>query len=151
MTDTPLPEPTAEDEELALSFLRIKDETQLRGTPEGHQRCGTCHWVHDPGPAISTCGHEDLEIPVGHSWWCDRWAAPGDPTSAAHRPAAAAVRTRVETEGWQHGPVDGQQCRTCRYYLDPEDSVSYCWRPGMQVGVGADHWCRGWELPPGAV
>lgn len=151
----PLPEPTAEDEELALEFLRIREETRLRGTPAGGQRCGTCHYVLDAGEPISTCWHDDLEIPVGRSWWCDRWTPAGqspDAPTVVDRRADDAVRARVVTaQGWRDRPTDGQQCRTCRYYLTPDDAVSYCWRPGMQVGVGADHWCRGWEVPPSAV
>lgn len=151
----PLPEPTAEDEELALELLRIRDETQLRGSPEGAERCGTCHYVLDADQSLSTCWHQDLEIPVGRSWWCDRWTPAGqspEEPSAAHRRIDDAVRARrVASERWRDHPIDGHQCRTCRYFLSPQDAVSYCWRPGMQVGVGADHWCRGWEVPPGAM
>lgn len=155
-SDAPsLPEPTEEDEVLALAFLEVKDAVDLQGTPAEDQRCGTCHFVHDPARAISLCWHDDLGIPVGTAWRCDRWTPAGEADveePPARRRAAETLQVDVvERQRWRDHPVEGALCRTCRYVLTPEDTVSYCWRPGMQVGVGFDHWCRGWEAPPGAL
>lgn len=155
MSDMPLPEPTERDEELALELIGTKDETRLRGTPRGQQRCGTCHFYADPDTAISYCWHDTLEIMVGSSWWCDRWAQVGGPDEQA---SPEALRTgarlhvdKVEAMQWRDHPRSDEQCNTCRYYLNPAESVSYCWHPGLQTGVGFDHWCQGWAQIPGAV
>lgn len=154
IADMPVPEPTEKDEELALDFIRIKDETNLRGTPEGDQRCDNCHWYHDTGQAISYCWHDKLEIMVGGSWWCDRWEEIGKPddeeSPEQKRTAMELYFDKVEDQQWVDQPKFGEQCNTCLYYLNPDDSVSYCWHPKLQVGVGFDHWCQWWEEIPGA-
>jgi hypothetical protein len=43
-------------------------------------------------------------------------------------------------------PLDGDQCRTCLYYLEPDDKFSFCWHEKLQILVGADWWCHHWEM-----
>ncbi len=153
MSDMPVPEPTERDEELALEFIRIKDETNLRGTPDGDQRCDNCHFHANTDKAISYCWHDELEIMVGGSWWCDRWeeiGAPDEPESPEDRTTAMKLYfDKVEEQQWLDHPKFGEQCNTCLYYLNPDESTSYCWHPRLQVGVGFDHWCQGYEEIPG--
>lgn len=153
MSDMPLPEPTAKDEELALEFIRIKDETNLQGRPERDQQCGTCHFYDDPGKHVAYCWNDQLEIMVGGAWWCDRWKAIGeseDEESADDEQTARKLQFElVEDQQWLDHPRFGEQCSSCLYYLNPDESVSYCWHPKMQVGVGFDHWCQSWAKTPG--
>lgn len=155
MSDMPLPEPTERDEELALEFIRIKDDTSLRGTPERGRRCDHCHFYADTDEPIAYCWHDDLEIMVGGSWWCDRWeevGAPEEQASQEDRTTATTLHVdKVESQQWVDHPTSGEQCNTCLHYLNPDESVSYCWHPELQVGVGFDHWCQGWEQIPGEI
>lgn len=159
--DLPIPEPTERDEELALAFMRTKDETGLRGFPSsdgaspegGDQRCDNCHFYSDTSQEISYCWHDKLEIMVGGSWWCDRWEAVGESDEVmSHEDVVESKKqwyTLVEDNQWVAQPKFGEQCNACLYYLDPDASVSYCWHPKLQVGVGHDHWCTWWEEIPG--
>lgn len=161
MSDPTVPEPRPEDEDLALAFLRTRDATSLRGTPStehgdgGDQRCATCHFRADPDRSLAFCWHEDLEILVGSAWWCDRWQPRGEPATRM-RPEQVTVAERlrsekVEPNQWVARPRGDQQCNRCLYDLDHEASVSYCWNPRLQVGVGFDHSCRWWEPDPGGA
>lgn len=153
MSDLPVPEPTEEDERLALELIRVKGETDLRGFPEGDQRCDACHFYDDPDEEIGYCWNDRIERMVGGAWWCDRWEQAGTADareSKADQQTAARLHAElVEDQQWTAEPRFGQQCNTCLYYLNPDESVSYCWNPGLQVGVGFDHWCRWWEQIPG--
>lgn len=153
MTDIPDIEPTETDERLALEFMKVKDETNLRGVPEGDQDCSNCHFYADPAKEVAYCWHDKLEIMVGAKWWCDRWEAIGAPdeveSAEDKREAMTKQFTLVEDNQWVGEPKFGEQCNTCVYYLSPDDSVSYCWHPKLQVGVGFDHWCTWWEEIPG--
>lgn len=153
MSDVPVPEPTEKDERLALELIRVKDETGLRGSPDGDQRCAACHFYDDAHEEIAYCWHDRLERMVGGAWWCDRWEPVGEPDaqeSEQDQQAAGRLHAAlVEDQQWTAAPRFGQQCDTCLYYLNPGASVSYCWNPRMQVAVGADHWCRSWEQIPG--
>jgi hypothetical protein len=152
--DGPIPEPTEQDERRALEFVRIRENTGLRGVPEGEQRCGNCHFFADESQNLSYCWHDELEIIVGAAWWCDRWAAIGAPDQQMTEEQVAASEqlwhAKVEDNRWVTQPRSGRQCSTCLYYLDPDGSVSYCWHPGLQVGVGRDHWCSHHEQTSGA-
>ena len=64
MSDLPVPEPTAKDEELALAFIEVKDATNLRGKPEGEQQCDNCHFYANTDEDISYCWHPTLRILV---------------------------------------------------------------------------------------
>ena len=44
---------------------------------------------------------------------------------------------------------DGERCGNCLYYLNADDSISYCWHPQLRVLVGAQWWCQWWEAIPG--
>lgn len=39
----------------------------------------------------------------------------------------------------------GDLCRTCRFYLEPDANLSYCWHPKLRVLVGDDWWCQWWS------
>ena len=153
MSDLPVPEPTPKDEELALAFIQVKEETNLRGTPEGDQRCDNCHFYANTDEDISYCWHDKLEIMVGREWWCDRWEEVGAPDEEISREQVTESKRlwyeKVEDNQWLNQPKFGEQCNSCLYYLNPDDSVSYCWHPKLQVGVGFDHWCTWWEAIPG--
>lgn len=153
MPERAFPEPTEEDEDLALEVMRLSDRTNLRGLPDGDQRCGTCHFRDAPDQAISYCWHADLGIMVAGSWLCDRWtpmeAADDAATPQQRQTASALYAATVETQQWVDHPVGGEQCGTCLYYLNPDDTVSYCWHPRLQVAVGFDHHCRWWAPIPG--
>lgn len=155
MSSTPVPEPTEGDEKLALALTRIKDATHLRGTSEGGRRCDTCHFYAAPDQPIAYCWHDELEIMVAGSWCCDRWEQVGRPDEQPSQEDRTTARRlhvdKVEAQHWLDHPNLDQQCNTCLYYLNPEESVSYCWHPGLQTGVGFDHWCRGWQEIPGHV
>jgi hypothetical protein len=47
-----------------------------------------------------------------------------------------------------HPYLDSERCRTCVYYLDPDDDLSYCWHSQLRILVGADWWCQWWEAIP---
>lgn len=36
------------------------------------------------------------------------------------------------------------RCLTCRYYLEPEADLSYCWHPDLRLLVGGHWWCQWW-------
>ena len=42
-------------------------------------------------------------------------------------------------------PNDGEQCDNCRYYLEPDAELSYCWHPKLRILVGRGWWCQWWE------
>jgi hypothetical protein len=43
-------------------------------------------------------------------------------------------------------PLDGDHCRTCLYYLDPDLDLAFCWHEKLQILVGAEWWCHYWEM-----
>ena len=46
-------------------------------------------------------------------------------------------------------PYEGKErCDNCRYYLDPEAEISYCWHQQLRVLVGENWWCQWWEAVP---
>lgn len=151
---SPLPQPTEQDEVLAMEFIRVKDDTALRGSPEGDERCDNCHFYADPTEEISYCWHDKLEVLAGRDWWCDRWEAIGASTEQMTADHAAASkdlqRTVVEDNLLAADPKYDQQCDECMFYLNPDDSVSYCWHPRVRIGVGARWWCQWWEEGPQA-
>ncbi len=42
-------------------------------------------------------------------------------------------------------PNGEEQCNNCMYYLDPDNSLSYCWHPQIRILVGEQWWCQWWE------
>jgi len=42
-------------------------------------------------------------------------------------------------------PHGDERCKNCLYYLDVDDSISYCWHPKLRVLVGQDWYCQWWE------
>lgn len=149
---SPVPEPTEEDERLALDALRLADATSLQGQPDGDERCGDCHFLLDRSQDISYCWNDDLEILVAREWWCDRWqpvgAADTEPGERDQARAAQLRQEKVVEEQWVTTPRSGERCNDCLFFLNPDESVSYCWHPELRVIVGADHWCQHWEAAP---
>lgn len=45
-------------------------------------------------------------------------------------------------------PYGNEKCDNCRYYLNPDDGISYCWHPQLRILVGAEWWCQWWEEIP---
>ena len=45
-------------------------------------------------------------------------------------------------------PQGEMACSNCRYYLEPEADVSYCWYPKLRILVGGDWWCQWWDGSP---
>jgi hypothetical protein len=57
------------------------------------------------------------------------------------------VLERATLKGKPYG--DGsERCDNCLYYLDPDDSISYCWHPQLRILVGGQWWCQWWEEIP---
>jgi hypothetical protein len=150
----PVPEPQEQDERLALEFIKVKEDTSLKGEPEGDQRCDNCHFYLDTDEDISYCWHDQVRIMVGDAWWCDRWEAIGgseeEPSAEDRQTGMKLTFELVEDQQWVNEPKFGEQCDQCLFYLNPDDSVSYCWHPKLRVGVGFDHWCQWWEEAPGS-
>ena len=42
-------------------------------------------------------------------------------------------------------PNGKERCDNCLYYLDPTNSLSYCWHPQLRILVGDEWWCQWWE------
>jgi hypothetical protein len=42
-------------------------------------------------------------------------------------------------------PYGAEKCENCLYYLNPLESISYCWHPQLRILVGAAWWCQWWE------
>jgi hypothetical protein len=45
-------------------------------------------------------------------------------------------------------PHGDELCKNCVYYLEEDESISYCWHPKLRVLVGQDWWCQWWEEIP---
>lgn len=42
-------------------------------------------------------------------------------------------------------PSGEEKCDKCLYYLNPDDSISYCWHSQLRILVGGEWWCQWWE------
>ena len=42
-------------------------------------------------------------------------------------------------------PSGEERCRNCLYYLEPDESFSYCWHMKLRILVDDDWWCQWWE------
>ena len=42
-------------------------------------------------------------------------------------------------------PNGEERCDTCRYYLNPDEELSYCWHPKLRILVGRAWWCQWWD------
>lgn len=42
-------------------------------------------------------------------------------------------------------PNGDERCDNCRYYLNPDDELSYCWHPKLRILVGGAWWCQWWD------
>jgi len=42
-------------------------------------------------------------------------------------------------------PYGDERCDNCLYYLNPDETISYCWHPKLRILVGGAWWCQWWE------
>jgi hypothetical protein len=42
-------------------------------------------------------------------------------------------------------PSGSERCDNCLYYLEPGETIAYCWHPKLRVLVGDQWWCQWWE------
>jgi hypothetical protein len=42
-------------------------------------------------------------------------------------------------------PNGDERCDNCRYYLNPDEEISYCWHPKLRILVGRPWWCQWWD------
>ena len=42
-------------------------------------------------------------------------------------------------------PYGDERCDNCLYYLNPDETISYCWHPKLRILVGGPWWCQWWE------
>lgn len=45
-------------------------------------------------------------------------------------------------------PMGEEKCENCLYYLNPEESISYCWHQQLRILVGSEWWCQWYEKIP---
>ncbi len=57
-----------------------------------------------------------------------------------------AVQRLIKVTALRSTPVDGDGCGNCYYYLEPGESMAYCWHEKFQMLVGAEWWCQHWEM-----
>jgi hypothetical protein len=66
-------------------------------------------------------------------------------------PDAADEEILTELQGLVAGailrgrPSGSERCDSCRYYLEPDADLSYCWHPKLRILVGDDWWCQWWS------
>jgi hypothetical protein len=61
--------------------------------------------------------------------------------------ALKATQRLIRLTALRGTPVDDDRCATCRYYLEPDEPLAFCWHAKLQILVGADWWCQHWEMP----
>jgi|GEM_PF-591732 len=47
--------------------------------------------------------------------------------------------------GLKGRPSGNERCSNCRYYLEPDEPLSYCWHMKLRILVDDDWWCRWWQ------
>jgi hypothetical protein len=57
----------------------------------------------------------------------------------------AASQHVVKLTALRGTPMEGDRCATCHYYLEPSESLAFCWHEKLQILVGAEWWCHYWE------
>jgi hypothetical protein len=55
------------------------------------------------------------------------------------------LRKLAEGAALKGRPEYDDMCRGCLYYLEPDQSFSYCWQPKLRILVGAEWWCHYFE------
>ena len=58
------------------------------------------------------------------------------------------LRDLLERATLKGHPYGEERCDNCRYYLNPDDTISYCWHPQLRILVGETWWCQWWEAIP---
>lgn len=66
------------------------------------------------------------------------------PTEADHK-AAIELRHFIDDNQLKGQPYYGEDCKSCHYYLNPDENLSYCWHPKVRIAVGGPWWCQWWE------
>lgn len=57
----------------------------------------------------------------------------------------AEAQRMVKVAALRGTPLEGDRCANCYYYLEPEESLAFCWHEKLQVLVGSEWWCHYWE------
>lgn len=57
-----------------------------------------------------------------------------------------AIQRVVKVTALRASPVDGDSCKSCYYYLEPDEPMAFCWHEKFQMLVGAEWWCQHWEM-----
>ncbi len=55
------------------------------------------------------------------------------------------LRHLAEDAVLRGSPSGEELCGNCRYYLNADESISYCWHPKLRILVGGEWWCQWWE------
>jgi hypothetical protein len=66
------------EEQMEREFQELQGlvrRAQLRGSPNGDQRCDNCRFYVGEYKKIAYCNEPRLEILVGDDWWCQWWEA----------------------------------------------------------------------------
>jgi len=42
-------------------------------------------------------------------------------------------------------PYGDERCDNCLFYLNADETISYCWHPKLRILVGGQWWCQWWE------
>ena len=58
------------------------------------------------------------------------------------------LRVVADSAVLRRRPQSNEGCGNCRYYLEPDSDVSYCWHPKLRILVGDDWWCQWWDAGP---
>ena len=72
-TGLPAPEPTEIDEQNALTAQHLIEDSALRSSPYGEERCRNCLYYLDTDQAFTYCWHPKIRILVDEDWWCQWW------------------------------------------------------------------------------
>ncbi len=70
-----------------------------------------------------------------------------EPTEEDERKALE-LQHLIEDNVLRGQPKGDERCDNCLYYLNPDESLSYCWHPKLRILVGAEWWCQWWEEIP---
>ena len=58
------------------------------------------------------------------------------------------LRHLAEDAVLRGAPSGEERCGNCLYYLNVDESISYCWHPKLRILVGTSWWCQWWSRSP---